>query len=268
MTGQANLQGRGHATDRAAQERAITGILLLEFAPVAVTRLVSAEEFASFDAARPVRALHYCAAVRRAAAGEALKLEARDMACDTSPRFLGFEGGHDDVAFVESYAQGGLYRDHDVTKHVLEDAAVLPPLVGLGVVPLGLQPEGIDPDVLVVMTDPHGAMRLAQAAGYLGHKMAQQTIGMHGMCVETTAAPIVRGEMNVSLLCSGARHTGEWPDSVLSVGIPGHMIDDVVTGLCLTADRFEPDRRKSRIMASQLGDETPQLVPGNAYFLS
>lgn len=255
----------GTATDRAAQERAIAGILLLEFAPVAVTRLATAEEFDAFDASRPIRALHYCAAVRRAAGGDALKLGAEDMACDTSPRFLGFEGGHDDPAFVESYAEGGLYRDHDVTRHLLDGAAVLPPLSGLGVVPLRLQPDGVDPDVLVLMTDPNGAMRLAQAAGYLGHKMGQQTIGMHGMCVETTAAPIVRGEMNVSMLCSGARHTGDWPDHVLSVGIPGHMIADVVTGLRMTADRFEPDRRKYRINAS--GEQAPGLVPGNAYYL-
>ncbi len=258
-------KGRRLAIDRAVQERAIAGILLLSYAPVAVTRLVSAEDFSAFDARSPRAPLHYCAAVRMAAGGSALKLEGADMACDTSPRFLGFQSGHDDDEFVESYAEGGLYRDHGVTRRVLEGAAVLPPLTGLGVVPLRLQPDGVEPDVLVVMTDPHGAMRLAQAAGYLGHTMQQRTIGMHGMCVETTAAPIVHGEMNVSLLCSGARHTGEWPDDVLSVGIPGTMIEDIVSGLRLTADRFEPDRRKLRMLDS--AEDLPDLDLGRAYFL-
>lgn len=252
-------------TDYAEWERALTGILLLEFGPVAVTTVHSAQEFEAFPADRPGTPVHYCGAVRRAAHGQALKLAAEDMSCDTSPRFLGLAGGHDDDDFIESYAEGGLYRDHDTTRLMLSDVAVLPPLSGLAVVPLRSQPAERRPDVVVVMTDPHGAMRLSQAAGFVGHSMGQHAIGMHGMCVESTAAPIVSGRMHVSMLCSGARHTGAWPDHVLSVGIPGDLMDDVLTGLRLTADRFEPDGRKSRI--AEASADVPELVPGNAYFL-
>lgn len=252
-------------TDWAALARAMRSALLLEFEPVAITQLFDEEAYGAFPAPEPHTPIGYCAAMREVAEGSRVKLAFHHMACNTSTRFLGMEPGADDPEFIESYAEGGLYRDHDVTKALLGDVAILEPLYGLGLVPLAVQPGGTVPDVVVVMTEPHGAMRLAQAAGFLGMRMGQQTIGMHGMCAETTAAPIVRDEVCLSLLCSGARHSGGWPDTMLSVGVPGSLLHLVVQGLNMTAERFEPDRRKERIIGSD--ESFGHLTPGSAYFL-
>jgi uncharacterized protein (DUF169 family) len=228
----------------------LRALLLLETAPVGVRLVRSASEFDSCTFPTPHRPTKYCAAVRRASEGATLKLAADDVDCQAATRTLGLETGLLDPDFVGSYVETGLYNDETRAGEVLADVAALDGIVGVAVGPLEAFDASAPPDVVVVPTLPYGAMRIAQAVGVAGKRVRGVTIGMHGICSESTAAPAATGEVCASFLCSGSRHAGGWDEQHLSTGIPFGSLPDVIDGLALTAQRYETDERKAEIRTS------------------
>lgn len=254
---------------------ALRTALLLPGEPVGVRLFDDTEAFDAWDAPHPEVPVHYCAAVRMASAGDALKLARADISCDTSPRTLGLEPGFDDPEFTESYIAGGLYRDLDVANAVLADVVTLRDTVGVVVAPLGHFGRPAPPDVVIVGTNPYGVMRVTQAAGFHGLRLRSDAIGMHGICAESTALPHATGEIGVSLLCSGTRYVAQWGDDMMSVGIPWSHLPLLADGLLRTADRYETDERKDRMRSACrrvdggsgcVAREVESLTAGAGYF--
>lgn len=204
----------------------------------------------SLPAHRPAEPLFYCAAVRRAARGEAFRLTLHDIACDTAPRILGLEPGFRDNDFVESYVTAGLYRDRPTADAALADVCTLDATAHLIVAPLRHFLDGVLPDVVIVAATPYVAMRLVQASAFHGHLVRCEPLGMHGICSECTALAYATQQMTVSLLCSGTRHEAGWDDAHLGVGIPYALLGEIVDGLVTSIERFETDERKSAMQAA------------------
>jgi len=253
----------------------LRAVLLMDCEPVGVRLLRSAEELSACQWPRPETPLAYCAAIRNAVGGARHILTAADISCNTSPRTLGLEPGFHDPDFVESYVTGALYRDTEVAGEILGEVPVLEGVAGVAVAPLSSFDESIPPDVVVLPLSPYAAMRVTQAAAFNGHRVMNSTLGMHGICAESTAAPIVNGTISLSLLCSGTRHAAGWSDTAMSMGVPVALLSELVDGLVRTAQRFETDERKRRI-AQGYRSHVPQegtvaetifaLEPGRAYF--
>ncbi len=248
---------------------ALRSALVLEFGPVGVRRIASAQEFETCAAPTPHYPLYYCSAVRLASGGRGVKLARSDVRCDASPRFLGLESGRDAPDFVESYAGCGLYRDAETARRQLADVPALPPTHGLFVAPLEDFSLQSPPEVVIVISDPYGVMRITQAAAYHGHNVAIDAIGMHGICAESTAGPIITGRINVSLLCSGTRHWAGWPEHALGVGIPHALLGIVVDGLARTVGTYESPRRKD-VIRQRAGTTVGVLtdLESHPYFLA
>jgi len=215
-----------------------------------VTLFADAAAFEACTFPRPVAPLYYCTAVRLASEGHPCKLALADISCNTSPRTLGLEPGFSDPAFTQSYVDGGLYRDLGVAERVLGGVMTLSGTAGVALAPLGAYGPDAPPDVVIVSTTPYGVMRVTQAAAFHGHRIRNAPIGMHGICAESTAAPHLTGEISASFLCSGTRHVAGWEEHLMSVGIPRHLLAEVVDGLLATAQRYESDARKQRMSAS------------------
>ena len=269
-SGPERVGGTGHYP---AIAHALRTVLLLASEPVGVRVIRDLAEYARCPVTAPSEPLHYCSAVRRATRGESLKLRLSDISCDTSPRTLGLEAGFFDDDFIESYVTGGLYADRLRADLVLSSVAVLPPhTVGVLVRPLGEFCADEPPDVALMSMTPYAAMRLTQAAAFAGHRVRNEPIGMHGICAECTAQPILSGEISVSLLCSGTRYVADWEETELGVGVPSALLPDVVDGLWDSVRRYECDDRKSRIRscgAPAVGDgpaRASALEPGTGYF--
>ncbi|HET6498109.1 MAG TPA: DUF169 domain-containing protein [Coriobacteriia bacterium] len=262
-------------TDASPRELAdaLKTALLLSYEPVGV-RLF--RDRAGFDASplpRPDSPLSYCAAVRTAALGGALKLDRDDIACDTSPRTLGLEPGFRDEEFVRTYVTCGLYRDREAATSVLAGVAILSDTAGVAVAPLARFETCSPPDVVIVPISPYGAMRIVQALAYRGDTVHSASIGMHGICAECTARPHATGDVSVSLLCSGTRHVAGWEEGLMAAGMPMARVPGVVAGLVDTAERYEPDGRKAEMKAAcRSGAPTlvrapvDRLTAGEGYF--
>jgi uncharacterized protein (DUF169 family) len=236
----------------------------------------STAEFEAFPHPRPHTPLHYCSAVRAAAEGSLLKLRAEDISCDTAPKTLGMEDGFFDPAFIDTYVTAGLYEDATRAREALADVVTLDGVVGVALGPLESFGDE-SPDIVIVATTPYGGMRLNQAITFAGGRVRSESIGMHGLCSESTAAPAATGRVCTSLMCSGARHMSEWDEELLSAGIPYGLLPSIVEALLRTAERYENDDRKAEIRAGcagtssvgdRVGDELSGLAPGTAYFCS
>ncbi len=255
--------------------RILRSLLLLATEPVGVRVLRSAAEVASSAVPLAEPPLHYCSAVRRASLGESVTLTAERISCDTAPRTLGFVPGFFDDEFIESYVTVGLYADRDRADRVLADVPVLQGTSGLLVRPLVRFDAETPPDVIIMALSPYAAMRVTQAAGFHGHRVRNEPIGMHGICAECTARPILTGQASISLLCSGTRHVAGWDENELAIGVPTHVLPDIVDGLWDSVARYETDGRKDTIRRACSGGgadrpidgpEPDGLEPGTAYF--
>lgn len=229
---------------------ALKTALLLPTSPVGVRIFGERATFDSWPWPHPDVQLHYCTAVRLASEGNTLALDRSDIACDTAPRTLGLEPGFFEDEFIESYVTAGLYRDRRVADAVLSDVVALRKTAGVAVGPLDRFSASDPPDVVIVSTTPYGVMRIVQATAFHGHPVRSTTIGMHGICSENTAAPILTGEVSVSLMCSGARYEAGWDEQMMSVGLPYPLLAEVVEGLLDTAERYETDDRKDAMRAA------------------
>lgn len=251
---------------------ALRTALPLQSSPVGVRILTESPAGPPSAFPRPAHPIHYCAAVMRATQGECFALTLSDIGCDTAPRTLGLETGFYDDDFIESYVTGGLYADRLRADLVLVGVSIIEGTSMVEVAPLGAFTEAHPPDVAIMALTPYAAMRLVQAAAYRGHRVRNEPIGMHGICSECTARPIVSGEVSVSLLCSGTRHVAEWSEAELAVGVPSALLPEIVDGLWESVSRFESDSRKSAIARScrsgALGSapSTDALKPGTSYF--
>ena len=249
--------------------------LLLSGKPVGVKLFSEAAAYDAWPLNTPDAPTFYCGAVHAAGQGTSLKLSLTDCGCDTAPRTLGLETGFLDPDFVESYVDVGLYPGLDVANSLLPEVPTLTDTAGIAVAPLDRFDRVTDADVVILALDPHGAMRIAQAARFLGWPVRAESMGMHGVCAECTAAPASTGQVCTSLLCSGARHAADWGDAAMSAGIPASLITQLAWALVKTADRYEIDERKvmmarrlreSAVTPGTLTAELGTITLGSGYF--
>ena len=90
----------------------------------------------------------------------------------------------------------------------------------------------VNPDVVIFVGNPLQARRITQAVMYKkGGRSTFTTAGIQSFCVDATASPYLKGEVNISLGCDGsARNAGLDDDSVV-VGIPFRMMESICTVL-------------------------------------
>ena len=249
--------------------------LLLQRKPVGVKLFSDAGSFVAWPSLQPDESVFYCGAVHDASEGRSIKLALSDCGCDTAPRTLGMEDGFLERSFVESYVESGLYPALEVADSLLPTVPTLSGTAGVAVAPLSSYSSINQVDVVILALDPHGAMRVAQAARFLGWPLRAESMGMHGVCAECTAAPHSTGQVCTSLLCSGARHNADWSDTAMSVGVPASLLAQLVWAIVKTADRYETDQRKERVSitlrglgatASPLAAQLGSLKLGGGYF--
>jgi uncharacterized protein (DUF169 family) len=90
----------------------------------------------------------------------------------------------------------------------------------------------VNPDVVIIVATPIQARRITQAMIYRsGGKSTFSTAGVQSFCMDATAAPYLKGELNVSLGCDGSTWYSGLDDDSVVVGIPFGMMEDICTVL-------------------------------------
>ena len=250
---------------------ALDAALALERQPVGVKIFRSSDEFASFDAPEPRVAAYYCALTKLAARGYRFKLAPSHFKCGASAIALGIEQADDPAARADSYVACDLYRDRDVAAGALGGSPQLAPgVVGVVVAPLASFTAAEAPDVVIIVASAYTAMRLVQ--GYSFHHpdgASARMRGMHGICGESTAAPLLANELTMSLLCSGTRFIAKWRDDEVAISLPAAQFAELVDGVLATLASCEPDAKKVVLEAAageRLAECGVEIGYGAGYF--
>jgi uncharacterized protein (DUF169 family) len=244
------LRGENNLFDKEVVKVSITKAncaLDLERRIVAMKFLFTKKEFKQADAPQLKSKMPYCSMIERATTGEKMKADFSNFGCFGGARALGI------VERDEFYLSGrriknrGLYHDlatsKEVTKHT---SSCQHKTYGLQVMPLVEFND--DPDIVLVISNPNNIMRLVQGyTHYFGTHDSFKMFGNQAICSECTAHPFETNDINISVLCSGARLTG-MKDYELAMGLPFNRFEKVVDGLCMTITPIESDNVKIRIM--------------------
>ncbi len=111
-----------------------------------------------------------------------------------------------------------------------------------------LETFSVAPHIVIILSTPFNIMRLAQGYAYkFGNCGSYKFIGNQAICAEATAHPYATNDMNLSLLCAGARKSGLKKDE-LAMGITLTKFCAMVDGLCKTITPVETNSRKKHII--------------------
>lgn len=215
--------------------------------PVGIKFLFTEEEYNAFDSTTKDTAMTYCTMVRNGALGESFKAKKINFACHTGGKALGvMEIFKADVS-GQRHADKGVYKDIFVSKNVHEDMVYCKhEAYGVGIKPL--EDYDVDPDVVIIVTNAYGIMRLVQGKAYhLGQTKNIKMTGMNAICQECTSYPYETDDINISALCSGSRHVCQWGKDELAMGIPISKLSYIVDGVVRTSNPMDRNEDKERI---------------------
>ena len=245
-------------------------MLQLERQPVGVKLVYSKEEFDADEAKNLVAPMEYCVAIKSAGLGHSLKFTKENSGCGGSTVALGFQLPADSFYEGADGCRLGLFKDPNVAaKTTAQMKIIKKPLYGVIVKPLGKYVES-NPDVVIVVARAREIMRVVQ--GYTctyGIQPNMCPTGNQAICVECTAYPILTGELNLSMFCSGTRYLAKWKDSEAGVGIPYEKLEGTIAGIRDTVNATEMDNRKAEIIENlkALEEDTEDITMGSAYYL-
>lgn len=248
----------------------MSALLDLNRKPVGVKLVYSKEEYDIYDARELVAPLEYCVSVKSAGLGNSIKFVHKNSGCGGSTCALGFQPPADEFYDGRQGCRLGLFKDPAVAEKTNSQVSILKkPLYGVIVKPLEDFTE-TEPDVVIIVAAAREVMRLLQ--GYTctyGLQPRLAASGNQAICVECTAYPMLTGDMNLSMLCSGTRYLAKWKDSEAAIGIPYAKFGGLVEGVRNSSNGTEPDNRKAEIIEKlkELECDTADLVYGDAYYI-
>ncbi|WP_051296735.1 DUF169 domain-containing protein [Anaeroarcus burkinensis] len=249
----------------------LDALLELRRKPVGIRFLLTEDDYRASNAAELRGGMPYCTAVKRASEGRSYKMDAAHCACFAASRALGMAEVGEEAISGSRHAKLGVYENLCVSRSVAQDMVYCAhKCVGVEIMPLDAFDENHNPDVAVIVTIPHNAMRLTQ--GYAYHHGQLQDIKMAGMCAicqECTSYPFERNIPNLSMLCSGTRCVAQWGKDEMGFGIPYHQLAELIRGLRATVNPMEANEDKQRIakrLEDSKLDEKQEIVYNHNYF--
>ncbi len=221
-------------------------VLGLERRIIGVRFLLIEQEYEASDAELLEFKMTYCRMLYNAMKGRKIKAMKDSFTCQGGPEMLGLRPLTNYERSGKQFDTFRLYEDMAVAHQVQRD------LLPIDHIACGVEIGPIDTmdkfDIAVMVTDAYQAMRIIQ--GYTYHYgMASHigTIGNQGACSDLTARPYMTNDINLSLLCAGARQSMNASDGEVGIGMPAHIFRNVVLSTLKTVNAAQNDVRKKEI---------------------
>lgn len=210
--------------------RKIVEILKLKRNIVGIHFLVCEKDFQECDAEIFKGRLRLCGFVNKANYGAKMKVKQDNFAC------MGAAGQTGLIQPAESFLSGqrrkhsGLYSDLGIAREVSESFKRIPySLYGMEIGPL----EDMDSaDVVIILGMAEQIMKIMQ--GYTWHYGTPHnlvSVGNAAMCSDMVSKPFMNNDINLSLMCCGARTSTISEEGELGVGMPSHIFKQVADGI-------------------------------------
>lgn len=174
--------------------------------------------------------LRLCGFVNKANYGARLKVNLDNFSCVGGPNQSGMSLPPEKYISGQGHKHGGLYSDLSIAREVSESFSRIPQKIyGMEIGPLS---EMEDADVVIILGMAEQIMKVMQ--GYTWHYGTPKnlvSVGNAAMCSDMLAKPFMRNDINLSLMCCGARTSTISDQGELGVGMPSHMFRKTADGI-------------------------------------
>lgn len=198
--------------------------------PVAI-KLISSKQEVPDDFELINEKLRHCEMVRKASLGERFYSTIEEQTCLGGAGAIGLRDMPPKLASGEKYFELGRFKDLETAKAATEKLSVIKERYW-GIVYSPLDESIFTPDVVLIITEPVGGMKLAQSIVYSsGDKVNPNFAGIQSLCGDALVNPFITGGVNFTLGCDGSRKAADIKDNEMTIGISGKKIAEVISNL-------------------------------------
>lgn len=175
--------------------------------------------------------MRHCEMVRKASYGNKFYSTLEEQKCKGGAGAIGLGDMPSKLANGETYYNLGRFKSREIAKDTVEKLSIIPER-HLGLIYSPLEKADFEADVVVVISEPVGAMRISQALVYDdGDKIYPSFAGIQSLCGDVVANPIINKNINITMGCDGSRKEADIKDNELAIGIPKDKINQIVESL-------------------------------------
>ena len=175
--------------------------------------------------------VRHCEMVRKASLGEKFYSTIEEQTCLGGAGAIGLRDMPPKLASGEKYFELGRFKDLETAKAATEELSVIKDRYW-GIIYSPLDMATFTPDVVLIITEPVGGMKLAQSIVYSsGDKVRPNFAGIQSLCGDALANPFITGGVNFTLGCDGSRKAADIKDNEMTIGISGEKIAEVISNL-------------------------------------
>ena len=202
----------------------------LEKSPVAIKFILRKEDIPE-GIKKIEENIRHCEMVQKAAQGETFYATAEEQMCKGGASAIGLIETPEKIKTGEFYQSLGRFSSLGSAKRTMESIPKIDPMMK-AIIYAPLEDIKFDPDVIVIISKPAQAMKLAQAMVYTrGGRVEASFSGIQSVCADAVAGPFVNNTANFTLGCSGSRQFAGIKEDEVIVGMNGENIGCVVTAL-------------------------------------
>ena len=193
---------------------------------VGIRFLVYEQDYDTCSAEKTEIKTRLCGFVNRATHGKRTKVVSENFTCSSGPELTGMREESERMHSGQLMSHCGLYSDLGIAREVCKNTMPIPQKIyGLEIGPLAEMEEA---DVVIVIGMAEQIMHIVE--GYTYHYGVPQpfiSVGNCAMCSDMTSKPFMRNDLNLSLMCCGARTS-----TVSELGeLPAHMFRYIAEGV-------------------------------------
>lgn len=167
--------------------------------------------------------------IRKASYGEKFYSTIEQQACLGGAGAIGLRDMPPKLASGEKYFELGRFKDLETAKAATEKLSIIKERYW-GIVYSPLDEATFKPDVVLIITEPVGGMKLAQTIVYSsGDKVRPNFAGIQSLCGDALANPFITGGVNFTLGCDGSRNAADIKDNEMTIGISGEKLEEVIS---------------------------------------
>lgn len=205
------------------------------------------QEYEALDLPTTKTKVTFCYMTKKAMIGNTFKVMAKQFRCTYGAYAVGIRQPDIHVTSGRNFYASGLYESKAVAQNAIKSMNYLAQEI-YGLV-LGPLEEMEQADVVIMMGNAEQSMRIFQGYSYkFGAPRHICSIGNQAMCSDLVAKPFYHNDINLSLLCKGARMHTHANAGELGVGMPIQMFPAVADGIIMTLNPVEHKAAKEQII--------------------
>ena len=175
--------------------------------------------------------IRHCEMVRKASLGSKFYSTLEEQMCLGGAGAIGLRDMPPKLANGEKYFSLGRFQDLETAKNLTSKLSVIED-EHWGIIYAPLDEADFEADVIEIITEPVGGMKLAQSIVYkTGEKIEPSFAGIQSLCGDAFANPYITDGINFTLGCDGSRKAADIKDNEMAVGISAAKIEEVISGL-------------------------------------